>query len=60
MSAWVYIKASSRNGTLYIGVTNDIARRAYEHKNGLVKGFASRHGCTQLVYFEVDNETGRK
>jgi putative endonuclease len=44
--------ASGRNGTLYIGVTNDIARRAYEHKHGLVKGFASSHSCTHLVYFE--------
>ena len=48
----VYIMASRRNGTLYIGVTSDLARRAYEHRNGLIKGFTSRYGCKTLVWYE--------
>ena len=49
---WVYILASKRNGTLYIGVTNDLLRRMHEHRNGLVSGFSRTHDVTQLVYFE--------
>jgi putative endonuclease len=49
---YVYIMASRKNGTLYIGVTNDLVRRAYEHKHDLVKGFTSKYGIHQLVYFE--------
>ena len=44
--------ASRRNGTLYVGVTSDLARRAYEHRNGLVEGFTSRYGCKMLVWYE--------
>ena len=51
-SSYVYIMASKRNGTLYIGVTNDLARRVAEHKNGLVDGFTKRYGVHNLVYFE--------
>ncbi len=51
-SYFIYIMASSKNGTLYIGVTNDLVRRVYEHKNDLVKGFTSRYKVHQLVYFE--------
>ena len=43
---------ASRRRTLYIGVTNDLVRRVFEHKTGLVPGFAKRYGCTQLVHFE--------
>ena len=50
---YVYILASERNGTLYIGMTNDLARRVYEHREGLVEGFTKRHGVRQLVYYEV-------
>jgi putative endonuclease len=48
----VYVTANKRNGTIYIGVTNDLARRAYEHREGLVKGFTSRYGLKTLVYYE--------
>ena len=50
---YVYILASERNGTLYIGVTNDLSRRVYEHREGLVEGFTKRYGVKQLVYFET-------
>jgi len=50
---YVYILASKKNGTLYLGVTNDIARRVYEHKNNLVDGFTKKYSVHCLVYFEV-------
>jgi putative endonuclease len=49
---YVYILASKRNGTLYIGVTNDLARRAWEHRESLVAGFTKKYGVKALVYFE--------
>jgi putative endonuclease len=49
---WVYILASRRNGTLYVGVTNDLIRRIHEHRTHTVPGFTSRHGVTLLVHFE--------
>jgi putative endonuclease len=49
---YVYILASQRNGTLYIGVTNDLKRRIWEHKNYLVKGFTEKYGVHMLVYYE--------
>ena len=45
----VYIMASRRNGTIYIGSTNDLARRAWEHRNGVVEGFTKRYDCRLLV-----------
>jgi len=53
MSYYVYILASKRNGTLYIGVTNDLSRRIYEHKNGLVEGFTNTYDVHHLVYHET-------
>jgi putative endonuclease len=49
----VYILASGRHGTLYIGVTSDLAARFYQHREGLIKGFTSRYGVKRLVYFEI-------
>jgi len=49
---YVYILAKHRHGALYIGVTNNLARRVYEHREGLVDGFTRRYGIKQLVYFE--------
>jgi putative endonuclease len=52
VSYYVYILASKRNGTLYIGVTNDLAKRTFEHKTGAVPGFTKQYGVKTLVYFE--------
>jgi putative endonuclease len=52
MQYFVYLMASGRNGTLYVGVTNDLIRRVYEHRNGLIPGFTSRYAVHQLVWFE--------
>lgn len=52
MSAWVYILASKRNGTLYVGVTSNLVKRVWEHKSDAVPGFTSKYGVKQLVYFE--------
>jgi putative endonuclease len=49
----VYIMASQRNGTLYIGVTNNLSKRVYEHREGLVEGFTKRYGVKLLVYYEM-------
>ena len=49
---YVYILANKKNGTLYIGVTNDLIRRVYEHKSGIVQGFTNKYGVCRLVYFE--------
>ena len=51
-SYYVYILASKRNGTLYIGVTNDLIRRVYEHKKKMIKGFTEKYSVDRLVYFE--------
>ncbi|MBR0954572.1 GIY-YIG nuclease family protein [Bradyrhizobium canariense] len=53
MLYFVYILASQRNGTLYVGVTNDLARRMTEHKAKLISGFTRQYGVTLLVYFET-------
>jgi putative endonuclease len=52
MSFWVYILASKPGGTLYVGVTNDLVRRTYEHRNGMVQGFTKRYDIKKLVYYE--------
>ena len=49
----VYILASRTNGTLYVGVTSDLRRRVWEHREDLVDGFTKRYGVHRLVYYEV-------
>ncbi|GAB6843537.1 putative GIY-YIG superfamily endonuclease [Methylorubrum rhodinum] len=49
----VYIMASGRNGTLYTGVTANLARRVHEHREGLLPGFTTRYGCKLLVWYEM-------
>ena len=49
---YVYILASKRNGTLYIGITNDLVRRVYEHKHDLINGFTQKYSVHMLVYFK--------
>jgi putative endonuclease len=50
---FVYIMASGRNGTLYVGVTDDLVKRAWQHREGLVEGFTKRYDVKFLVYYEV-------
>ncbi|MCX8027420.1 MAG: GIY-YIG nuclease family protein [Thermodesulfovibrionales bacterium] len=50
---YVYMLSSKRNGTLYVGVTSDIIKRVYEHKNGLVDGFTKKYGLHNLVWYEI-------
>lgn len=49
----VYILASKRNGTLYVGVTSDLRKRIWEHKNDLIQGFTKKYGVHRLAYFEL-------
>jgi putative endonuclease len=49
---WVYIMTNKPRGTLYVGVTSDIARRAFEHREGTAEGFTKRHGLKRLVFAE--------
>src|SRR5258705_13484731 len=52
----VYILASKRNGTLYVGVTSDLVKRSWEHRNGLVEGFTKKYSVHKLVYCEIHDE----
>ena len=51
--ACVYMMASGRNGTLYLGSTVNLAKRMWEHRSGAVEGFTKKHGCKHLVWYEV-------
>jgi putative endonuclease len=53
MSFYVYILASQRNGTLYVGMTDDLVKRTWMHKNGVLPGFTKEHGVKTLVWYEV-------
>ena len=52
-SSYVYMVASKRNGTLYVGLTSDLVRRIWEHKNDVVDGFTKRYGVHTLVWYEA-------
>jgi len=60
----VYIMANRRNGTLYVGVTSNLAERAWQHRQGIVPGFTKRYGCKLLVWYEryerMDEAIGRE
>jgi len=53
---YVYVLASKRNGTLYIGVTNNLLKRVYEHKNNLIGGFTQKYNVCNLVHYETYND----
>jgi putative endonuclease len=52
----VYILASQRNGTLYIGVTSDLVQRVWQHKNDVIDGFTKKYGVHSLVYYELHDD----
>ena len=56
MPYFVYIMASQSQGTLYVGMTNDLVRRVYEHKRGVVEGFTKRYDVERLVYYEITDD----
>lgn len=53
---YVYIMASRRNGTIYIGVTSDLAQRVEQHRDRSIEGFTRKYGCIQLVWFETHDD----
>ncbi len=53
---YTYILSSKKNGTLYVGITNDLIRRVYEHKEGLIEGFTKKYNIKMLVYYEIYSE----
>ncbi|MEO0505058.1 MAG: GIY-YIG nuclease family protein [Bacteroidota bacterium] len=55
-SYFVYILTNKKNGTLYVGVTNNLKRRIHEHKHHTYKGFSAQYGLDMLVYFEIHNQ----
>jgi putative endonuclease len=52
-AGYVYIMANRKNGAIYIGVTSDLAKRVWEHKNSVVSGFTKKYGCKLLVWYEA-------
>lgn len=50
-AGYVYIMASKRNGTLYIGVTSDLQQRVWQHREGIIEGYSKRYGCKTLVWY---------
>ena len=53
---YIYILANKRNGTLYIGVTSNLIKRLYEHKNNIIEGFTKKYNIHKLVYYETTND----
>lgn len=58
MPAYVYLLASQKNGTLYTGVTSDLIKRVWQHKNDVVDGFSKKYNVHLLVWYEVHDEIG--
>ena len=56
MPYYVYLLASRKHGTLYLGVTNDLVRRVYEHRNKTTGGFTAKYGVDRLVWFEIHED----
>jgi putative endonuclease len=56
---YVYILASQRNGTIYVGSTDDLVRRIWQHRNNLIAGFTQQHGVKTLVWYEVHESRGQ-
>jgi putative endonuclease len=52
----IYMMASGPNGTLYVGVTSNLVQRVWQHRTGAIPGFASRYGCSRLVYFKIHSD----
>ena len=55
-AGFVYMMASRKNGTIYIGSTSNLVQRVYQHRKGLIDGFTKEHGCTRLVWFEAHDD----
>jgi putative endonuclease len=53
---YIYILANKRNGTLYIGVTSNLVKRVYEHKNNIIEGFTKKYNIHKLVYYEITDD----
>ena len=53
---FIYIISNKKNGTLYIGMTNNLARRMYEHKNKLIEGFSKKYDVCKLIHYEIFND----
>ena len=53
---YIYILANKRNGTLYIGVTSNLIKRVYEHKNNIIEGFTNKYNIHKLVYYEITSD----
>ena len=52
-SGYVYIMASQRNGTIYIGSTSDLPQRVWQHREGMIEGFTKKNGCKLLVWYSA-------
>jgi putative endonuclease len=57
MAYYAYLLASKKHGTLYLGVTNDIVRRGYEHRTKVIQGFTKRYSVDKLVWFEIYDDS---
>ena len=55
---FVYIMASGKNGTIYVGVTSDLVKRVHEHREGIIPGFTKKYACKRLVWFEAHDDLG--